>query len=106
MRTPLGDLPLGAFAPNSDLNARLNGLDPASPYVTQRPNTGYVWYKVGEGSVERRDAGLPLAQVDPTLSCARFADADWLRRERPEWPETLSARVARLGAEVAGRDAE
>jgi hypothetical protein len=28
---------------NSDFSARLNGLDPQSPYVTQRPNTNYFW---------------------------------------------------------------
>ena len=43
--------------------ALLNGLDPQSPYVTQRPGQNYFWYKTSEGEVERRDAGEPLAKV-------------------------------------------
>ena len=31
---------------NTDFNARLNGLDPKSPYVTQRANQGYTWYNI------------------------------------------------------------
>ena len=40
-----------------DLRARLNGLDPSSPFVTQRAGSQYIWYKTSEGEVERRDAG-------------------------------------------------
>ncbi len=32
---------------NSPVLARLNGLAPDSPFVTQRPQSGYVFYKVG-----------------------------------------------------------
>uniref|UniRef100_A0A7S2DBY9 Uncharacterized protein n=1 Tax=Haptolina brevifila TaxID=156173 RepID=A0A7S2DBY9_9EUKA len=81
--------PLGVLTPNSDLNARLNGLDPQSPYVTQRPQSNFFWYKVGEGEIERRDEGLPLADIDATLSCAKFRQASWLETKRPEWPPNL-----------------
>ena len=33
---------------NSDFVAILNGLDPQSPHVNQRPQRSYFWYKVGE----------------------------------------------------------
>jgi hypothetical protein len=96
--------------------AKLNGMDPESPcvrprsrrpnllvgltvgggglawrmhtysFVTQRPQSGYFFYKTGEGSVERRDSGTALASVDPRLSCASFRKAAWLRDNRPEWP--------------------
>ena len=56
---------------NSDFNARLLGLDPKSPYVTQRPNQNYFWYSTGEAQVERRDPGIQLATVDESLSPAR-----------------------------------
>lgn len=49
---------------NSDFNARLNGLDPQSPYVTQRTQSRYFWYKTSEGDIERRDPGNELVQVD------------------------------------------
>lgn len=78
---------------NSGFNARLNGLDPNSPYVTQRAGRAYFWYKEGEGSVERRDAGNALATIDPRLSCASFREPAWLRAQRPEWPPVLAARV-------------
>ena len=42
---------------NTELTARLNGLDPQSPYVTQRPQRSYFWYSTGEGEIERRDPG-------------------------------------------------
>ena len=79
---------------NSALGAWLNGMDPESPYVTQRPGQAFFWYKEGEGSVERRDAGNALAQVDPLLSCSSFEDEAWVRANRPEWPLSLRARVS------------
>ncbi|KOO21298.1 hypothetical protein Ctob_000153 [Chrysochromulina tobinii] len=92
-------MPLGQLTPNSDTNARLMGMDPQSPYVTQRPATGWIWYKTSEGDVERRDPGLPLVEVDPTLSCAKFRSDEWLTKNRPEWPSKLRAATARY-AEV------
>ena len=92
-------MPLGQLTPNSDANARLMGMDPQSPYVTQRPATGWIWYKTSEGDVERRDPGLPLVEVDPTLSCAKFRSDEWLTKNRPEWPSKLRAATARY-AEV------
>ena len=68
----VADQPLGPLTPNSDFNAKLNGMYPKSPYVTQRPQQGYFWYKTSEGEVERRDRGVALATVDETLSCGRF----------------------------------
>ena len=34
--------------------ARLNGMDPESPFVTQRPQSAYIWYKTSEGERARR----------------------------------------------------
>ena len=85
----VADQPLGPLTPNSDFNAKLNGLDPKNPYVTQRPQQGYFWYKTSEGEVERRDRGVPLATVDETLSCGRFRTAEWIGANRPEWPPAL-----------------
>ena len=79
---------------NSEFNARLNGLDPKSPYVTQRPQQNYFWYKTSEGALERRDAGEPLAEIDPSLSCGKFRSVEWLERQRPEWPPALVRRAA------------
>jgi len=81
--------PLGSLTPNTDVTAQLNGLDPKSPYVTQRPQQGYFWYKTSEGEVERRDRGVALAEVDATLSCAQFRTSAWLNDNRPEWAPTL-----------------
>ena len=85
---------------NSDLNARLNGMDPKSPYVTQRPQQSYFWYKLSEGEVERRDAGVPLAKIDAGLSCARFRDPTWVRQNRPEWPPNLVQQLDKFTAAV------
>ena len=93
--------PLGSLTPNTDAVAQLNGLDPKSPYVTQRPQQGYFWYKTSEGEVERRDGGVALAQVDPSLSCVRFRTADWLGTNRPEWPPQLVEKTAAYAAAVA-----
>ena len=75
------------------LGALLSGMDPSSPYLTQRPGQAYFWYKEGEGSIERRDVGNSLAEVDSSLSCARFRDSEWVSRERPEWPDNLRSRL-------------
>jgi len=48
---------------------------------------------MGEGAVERRDRGNELAQIDPSLSCAKFRDPDWAKQARPEWPPVLVQRV-------------
>ena len=68
---------------NSELNARLNGLDPESPYVTQRPNRNYFWYKVGEGEVSTALGTAPPYEADvrrdgaviglPLLGCPHWA---------------------------------
>lgn len=83
---------------NSDFVARLNGLDPASPYVNQRPQRSYFWYKVGEGEIERRDSGNALAQIDSGLSCAKFRSKEWLKDNRPEWPPQLVENVGKYAA--------
>lgn len=87
-----------------DLRAQFNGLDPKSPFVTQRAGTGYVWYKTSEGEVERRDAGNPLRSRDDDiaigLSCAAFTDPQWVARYRPEWPGVLSKQLQQFAAEV------
>eukprot|EP00966_Prymnesium_polylepis_P112415 2600726-Prymnesium_polylepis.1 len=85
---------------NTDLIARLNGMDPESPFVTQRPQSGYIWYKSGEGAVEVRDSGTALAQIEPGLSCAKFRSAEWLKDSRPEWPRALVANVQKYAADV------
>ncbi|KAL3892592.1 MAG: hypothetical protein SGPRY_014982 [Prymnesium sp.] len=92
--------PLGSLTPNSDFNAALNGLDPKSPYVTQRPQQGYFWYKTSEGEVERRDRGVALAKADATLSCIRFRSADWLSSNRPEWSPELVEKTVAFTSEV------
>ena len=81
---------------NSDFVAILNGLDPQSPYVNQRPQRSYFWYKVGEGDIERRDAGNALAQIDGSLSCVKFRDKEWLVSNRPEWPPQLVQNVQKF----------
>lgn len=107
MRDGLGRAPVlkaesvRGSASNTDLNAILNGLDPQSPYVTQRPGQSYFWYKLGgETAVERRDAGNALAQIDESLSCAKFRDPAWVRANRPEWPEALTRKVEAYAAAV------
>ena len=85
---------------NSNFVARLNGLDPQSPYVNQRPQRSYFWYKVGEGEIERRDAGNPLAEIDASLSCAKFRSEDWLIDNRADWPPNLRKRVVEYAEAV------
>jgi len=57
-------------------------------------------HQVGEGEIERRDEGTALAEVDESLSCARFADDAWLRANRPTWPAALVEKVERYAATV------
>lgn len=87
-----------------DFRARLNGLDPRSPFVTQRPAQQYFWYKTSEGAIERRDAGNPLrsrdADVAIGLSCEAFRDAEWVGRYRPEWPSSLVALLQQYAKDV------
>ncbi|KAL1525138.1 hypothetical protein AB1Y20_020009 [Prymnesium parvum] len=92
--------PFGTLTPNTDFNAALNGLDPKSPYVTQRPQQGFFWYKTSEGEVERRDRGVALAEVDESLSCRQFRSADWLRANRPEWATSLVNKVVSYSSDV------
>ena len=57
-----------------DLRARFNGLDPNSPFVTQRAGSQYIWYKTSEGEVERsveNKAGM----VGQTEHACRLAEA-------------------------------
>lgn len=91
--TPLRAASVADTFSNSEFNARLNGLDPDSPYVTQRPQQAYFWYKTSEGALERRDVGEPLAEIDPTLSCGKFRSSEWLERQRPEWSSALVQRA-------------
>ena len=76
---------------NTDAIARLNGMDPESPFVTQRPQSAYIWYQQGENAVQRRNPGTELANVDPALSCAKYRQPEWLKRNAPEWPPELVA---------------
>mmetsp|Transcript_64477 Transcript_64477/g.144041 ORF Transcript_64477/g.144041 Transcript_64477/m.144041 type:complete len:218 (+) Transcript_64477:677-1330(+) len=95
---------IGALREVDDFRARLNGLDPGSPYVTQRPGQAYFWYKTSEGEVERRDGGNPLldreADIAIGLSCTAFRDPSWVARYRPEWPSNLKARLKLFATEV------
>ena len=55
-----------------DLRARFNGLDPNSPFVTQRAGSQYIWYKTSEGEVERsveNKAGV-VGQTEPACRLA------------------------------------
>jgi len=85
---------------NNRFAALLNGMDPDSPYVTQRPERSFFYYQVGESGIERRDEGISLAQVDSTLSCTQFRDAAWLRANRPEWAASLVNGAAQYAAAV------
>ena len=88
---------------NNDFQARLNGLDPQSPYVTQRPQRSYFWYKVGDGDAdgtEVRDRGNAYAEIDEGLSCGRFRNKEWMRTNRPEWPPNLVANLDKYVADV------
>ena len=92
---PVGPELRGLFAAGS-------GLDPQSPYVTQRGQESFYWYKIA-GRPVRRDAGAPLAQVGAgaggkRLSCRAFADEDWVDAERPDWPAPLRAALSRYAA--------
>ena len=88
---------------NTDAIARLNGMDPESPFVTQRPQSAYIWYKQGEGATERRNPGVPLASVDAGLSCAKYRTAAWLQANQPEWPPALAEYAEKYAAAVPQR---
>lgn len=96
--------PLGLGDQLGDLSARLNGLDPANPYVTQRAGRSYFWYKTSEGEVERRDAGNPLRDrqddIAIGLSCTAFRDPAWVAKYRPEWPKNLVDNLNTFASEV------
>ena len=85
---------------NTPAIARLNGMDPESPFVTQRPQSAYIWYQQGEGAAQRRNPGVPLATVEPGLSCAKYRSADWLRANKPEWPPALVENAQKYAAAV------
>lgn len=59
-----------------------------------------MWYKLSEGEVERRDAGVPLADIDAGLSCAKFRSSEWTRTNRPEWPPKLIANLEKFAEAV------
>lgn len=84
---------------NTDAIVRLNGMDPESPFVTQRPQSAYIWYQTGENAVQRRNPGTELATVDPGLSCAKYRNPEWLRRNAPEWPPELVAYSEKYAAD-------
>lgn len=67
------------------------------PFFLRR---SYFWYKVGEGEIERRDAGNALAQIDSGLSCAKFRSKDWLSENRPEWPPQLLENIGKYAADI------
>lgn len=95
------------------LAAVASGLDPANPYVTQRPGQEFLWYEfkdappgpddtedygpAGDRAAKRRRLGADkrldarLAKVDPALSCDAFTDAAWIKTNRPDWPPSLQA---------------
>jgi len=100
--------PFGIGDQLGDLSARLNGLDPDNPYVTQRAGRSYFWYKTSEGEVERRDAGNPLQDREDDiaigLSCTAFQDPAWVAKNRPEWPKNLVDELKLFAAEVKQPD--
>ena len=65
-----------------------------------RTDWRYIWYKTSSGAIERRDVGTPLAEIDAGLSCARFRSAEWLAKERPEWPPALRDGAEKYAAAV------
>lgn len=81
------------------LAARISGLDPDSPYLSQRPQRSWAYFQVGEGP-RVRDTGVALAEVDPGLSCARFRSAAWLADNRPAWPPALRDAAEQYAAAV------
>lgn len=91
---------------NNDFQARLNGLDPQSPYVTQRPQRAYFWYKIGDSAdggidgSERRDPGVAFADVDEGLSCGLFRQDEWMKENRPEWPPNLRTHLKKYATDV------
>ena len=64
-------------------------LRTSAPFVTQRPQSAYIWYQQGDNSVQQRNPGVPLAKVEPGLSCAKYRTKAWLTANKPEWPPTL-----------------
>ena len=63
-------------------------------------NASTVWYKTGEGAAEVRNPGVPLATVEPGLSCAKYRQPEWLRTNKPEWPPELVANVEKYAGAV------
>jgi hypothetical protein len=83
------------------LTAMSVGLDPESPYVTQRPGRQYYYYKLGEDSKERRTEAVKLEAVDAKLSCNRFREPAWVAEQRPSWPPPLATALETYAREVA-----
>ena len=78
----------------------VSGLDPDSPYVTQRPGQRYFFYKVEGERQERRTEAVALADIDERLSCARFRDPDWLATNRPDFHPQLAKAIQSYAAAV------
>ena len=60
---------------------------------TRGPSALTFGTRWARSDIERRDSGNALAQIDPSLSCAKFRDKDWLVSNRPEWPPQLVENV-------------
>ena len=41
---------------------------------------------------------MPLASVDPGLSCARYRSGEWLPANKPEWPPALVENAEKYAA--------
>lgn len=74
--------------------ARLTGLAPDSPYVTQLPGEGFWWYSVGGGATKRRSPMNLRAKAERTrVSCAAFDDGGEYARKERSWPPLLVERL-------------
>lgn len=97
----------GAGPSLDDLVIRFNaasvGLDPDSPYVTQRTGQEFYFYKI-EGQKERRVPATSLSPMERSpgerLSCTKFRDSQWVEDNRPFWSPRLKADLAEYVAAV------
>lgn len=75
--------------------ARLTGLTPDSPYVTQLPGEGFWWYQEYGTTRKRRSPMSVRAKTERTrVSCAAFDDGsgEYALKERG-WPPSLVERL-------------